>query len=458
MAKILVVDDDPYTLKLFENIFSGKEIELTLAEDGSEARKHFRGNDFNLILMDQRLPDENGLDILRAFRNESPRQVAILITGYAEVSDAIQAVREGLFDYLTKPFKNLEELETVIEKALELDRAYREISCLRHALDTQESENTIMGHSPAAEKLMQQVTRVAPLDTTVLFEGESGTGKSLTAKRLHDFSQRSKKDFLVVNCGALSEQLLESALFGYERGAFTGAIRTTPGYFEKADGGTLFFDEIANMSQKMQCSLLQVLQESTFSRIGSSEMRSSDFRLICATNKRLADEVKAGRFREDLFYRINVVTISLPPLRERGGDIILLALHFLDHFNTRFGKKVGPFAPDAIAALEKFVWPGNIRQLQHSIERIVALEPGGPINALQIEYAGQIKRETIRKKEAGTGGISTYQEERKIFEADYLKRLLKSTGGNISQAARISGIPRQNLYVRMKRWGITLEP
>jgi len=453
MVKILVVDDDPFTLKLFERLFRGKEVDLQLASNATEAWRYFRENDYNLILMDQRLPDGRGLDIIKEMREERSLQVAILITGFAEVSDAIRAVREGLFDYLCKPFKNLEELEAVIEKALEFDRAYREINRLREALDKQKVTTTLIGRSPVMEKMMTQIRQIAPLEATVLFEGESGTGKSLIAKYLHDLSQQAKKEFLVVNCGGLPEPLLESALFGYERGAFTGAIRTTPGYFEKANRGTLFLDEISNMSEKMQCSLLQVLQEKTFSRLGSAEMRSSDFRLICATNKRLFDEVKAGRFREDLFYRINVVTIEIPPLRKRGEDIILLALNFLDQFNGRFGKKVGPFAPDAIETLKGFAWPGNVRQLQHVIERMVALHPGGSIKSIDIEQIGQIIKKQKRDHDEHAE-ISPYQEEREAFESDYLRRLLVRAGGNVSEAARISGIPRQNLYVRMKRWGI----
>jgi len=453
MVRILVVDDDPYTLKLFERLFRSKAVDLKLASKAIEAWRYFREGEFNLILMDQRLPDGRGLEIIKEMREERPLQVAILMTGFADVSDAIRAVREGLFDYLCKPFKNLDALEAVIEKALEFDRAYREINRLREALDQRKACSTLIGRSAGMETMMGQMRQIAPLDTTVLFEGESGTGKSMIAKHLHDLSREEKKAFLVVNCGGLSESLLESALFGYERGAFTGAIKTTPGYFEKADHGTLFLDEISNMSEKMQCSLLQVLQEKTFSRLGSAEMHSSDFRLICATNKRLADEVEAGHFREDLFYRINVITIEIPPLRERGEDIILLALHFLGQFNDRFGKKVGPFSPEAIEALKGFSWPGNVRQLQHVIERMVALHPGGPISAIHIEQIGQVikkqKKERRKDKE-----ISPYQEEREAFESDYLRRLLIRAGGNVSEAARISGIPRQNLYVRMKRWGI----
>ena len=449
--KILIVDDDRYTLKLLEGLFRGGSATVRFARDGSEARQRFRETDFNLILMDQRLPDVNGLDLLREMRRERPQQVAILITAYADVRDAVRAVREGLFDYLTKPCENLEELEAVIEKALELDRAYREIESLRETLDAQKGGPVLIGRSPECERMLQQIKRIAPLDTTVLLTGESGTGKDLAAKIIHTLSPRSKERFLVINCGALSEQLLESTLFGYEKGAFTGAAQTTRGCLEEADGGTLFLDEIADMSAKLQSSLLHALQDHTFTRLGSTELRSSDFRLICATNKRLLDEVKENRFREDLYYRINVVAIEIPPLRDRGEDIVHLAIYFLEHFNAKFGKEIGPFTPDAIQMMERYSWPGNVRQLKHAIERIVVFHVGGPISSVDLDDIVSITNGPAPAADA----ILSYEEERHGFESDYLARLMETAGGNVSKAARISGISRQNLYVRMKRWGLS---
>lgn len=446
--KILVVDDDKYTRKLLEGIFPVNLAQTQFACDAAEAWRLFAATDFNLIIMDQRLPDGNGLDLLREMRSERPKQVAILITGYADVRDAVRAVREGLFDYLTKPFENIEELEAVVEKALELDRAYREIHSLRKSLESGRDMPAFIGHSTATLTLQKQISQVAPLDITVLIEGESGTGKELAAKSIHAQSNRSKGRFLEVNCGALSEQLLESTLFGYEKGAFTGALKTTPGYLEEADGGTLFLDEIADMSRKLQSSLLRVLQERTYSRLGGTRKCSSDFRLVCATNKRLAGEVKAGNFREDLFYRINVIALAIPPLRERTEDIVPLAVHFLEHFNLKFGKKVGPLTPDAIFRLERFGWPGNVRQLQHTVERIVALHVGGPVSSADLD---DISDDLIDQENAD-GAIISYQKEREAFERDYLARLLEKAEGNMSEAARLSGIPRQNLYTRMKRW------
>lgn len=450
---ILIVDDEPYTIALLQQLLLRKPVNAKYAGDCAGARRLFRATDFNLILMDQRLPDGNGLDLLQEMRRERPNQIAIMMTGYADVRDAMRTVREGLFDYLTKPFEDLEEIEAVIEKALELDRAYREIGSLREALGGKKGP-VMIARSRAMENLLLQIKQVAPLDTTVLLEAESGTGKEVLARTIHALSPWSGGAFLEVNCGALSEHLLESTLFGYERGAFTGAAKTTPGYLEAADGGTLLLDEITDMSPKTQSSLLRVLQERTFSRLGSTKTHSTHFRLICATNKRLTDEVEAGRFREDLFYRINVVTLGVPPLRERQTDILPLATHFLDHFNTKFSKQVGPLSPEALRLLERHAWPGNVRQLQHAIERTVALKPEGPIGAADFDHIlhnGEPVSPAFK-------GVRPYDQERELFERDYFTRLLDASDGNISEAARQSGLARQTFYKHVERWGIVLEP
>ena len=456
LPRILVVDDDRYTRTLIEQLMR-KSAQVHLAANGEEARKLFAAIDFNLVLMDQRLPKDKGLDLLREFRVQRPKLVAILITGHADVRDAVAAVREGLFDYLTKPFEDLEALEAVIGKALEIDSAYREIDSLRTRLAIKSGAFDVIGQSPAMERLLGQVREVAALDTTVLLEGESGTGKDVMAKLIHAWSQRASQPYLEVNCGGLPESLLESLLFGYEKGAFTGASQATPGYFEKAHNGNLFLDEIADMSPKLQSSLLRVLQDHSFCRIGSTQLRSTDFRLICATNRALIGEVNAGRFRGDLYYRINVVALSLPPLRERSGDIIRLAVHFLDRYNTKFGKQCGPFTPQAVRALEAGRWPGNVRELQHCIERVVALQPGGAIDAFHLSPTCDASVEFDPLERAGSAQALAYQEARAEFERDYMRRVLDAAKGNISEAARLSGIPRQNLYVRMKRWGFVTD-
>ena len=423
---ILVVDDDHYTRTLLQRLLA-QTAQVSLAADAAQARALFAAGDFNLVLMDQRLPDADGIALLREFRARRPQQVGILMTGFADVRDAVAAVREGLFDYLTKPFDDLESLEAVI------------------------------GQSAAMERALGQIRQVAGLDTTVLLEGESGTGKDLAAKLIHALSARAAKPFLEVNCGGLPETLLESLLFGYEKGAFTGAGQANAGYFEKAHGGNLFLDEIADMSPKLQSSLLRVLQDHSYTRIGSTQPRNADFRLICATNRPLLAEVKAGRFREDLYYRIAVVAVRMPPLRERNGDVVPLAAHFLERYNAKFGKTCGPLTPAAVQALESCRWEGNVRQLQHCIERTVALHAGGPVDSLHLFPAGELAEHGAPPDTATAASAVSYQDARAEFEREYLRRLLDTAGGNVSEAARISGIPRQNLYVRMKRWGFVTD-
>jgi two-component system response regulator HydG len=448
-AEILLVDDDPYTRRLFEGLLREGEVTLQTAANVAQARPLFRATDFNLVILDQRLPDGNGLDLFAEMRSERPQQVAMLITGFAEVRDAMRAVREGLFDYLTKPFKNLDELRAVIGRALEMDRAYREIVNLRETLGTSTDSPILVSRSAVMERLLAQVRQAAPLDTKVLIEGESGTGKEVVAKRIHALSTRARGPLLEVNCGALSESLLEAALFGYEKGAFTGAAKATPGYFEEADGGTLLLDEITDMSPKLQANLLRVLQESTFARVGSTVQRPSDFRLICATNKSLEDEVKAGTFRADLFYRIKVLVIRIPPLRERKEDILPLALLFVEHFSKAFGKKVGPFTPEAVVAMETAYWAGNVRELRHAVERAVVINTGGPITPLDLGIAGG--RVHLAPS---TSQPLPFREARDGFDREYFANLLQLANGNVSEAARLSGLARQNFYNHIERLGL----
>jgi two-component system response regulator HydG len=450
-SKILLVDDDPFTRKLFENLYRpGGPIELVTAASVAQARQAFDLGDFHLAILDQRLPDGNGLDLFAEMRRLRPRQTALMITGHAEVRDAMRAVREGLFDYLTKPFENLEELEAVIAKALEMDRAYREIADLKEILTAQSGDPIIISHSVAMEQLMVQMRQAAPLDTTVLVEGESGTGKEVIAKLLHSLSPRAKGPMKALNCGALSESLIEAALFGYEKGAFTGAVKTTAGYFEEADNGTILLDEIADMSPKLQVSLLRVLQEGTIVRLGSTVQRPSNFRLICATNKPLEQEVAAGRFRSDLYYRINVVPLRVPPLRERRDDILPLCLFFLAHFNRKFNKNAGPLQGDAIATLENAHWAGNVRELKHTIERAVVVNAGGSVHSADLGVSSAAG-DAVAPSVAVQTQLLPYREARLLFERAYFTNLMQAADGNVSEASRISGVARQNIYGHMER-------
>ena len=448
-SNVLLVDDDPFTRKLFENLFRpGGQIDLVSAASVAQARQAFGLGDFHLVILDQRLPDGNGLDLFAEMRQQRPQQTALMVTGHAEVRDSMRAVRDGLFDYLTKPFENLEALEATVAKALEMDRAYREIAELKQTLAAQAGDPIIVSRSVAMEWLLVQMRQAAPLDTTVLIEGESGTGKEVIAKSLHALSPRAAGPMKVLNCGALSESLMEAALFGYEKGAFTGAARTTAGYFEEADNGTIVLDEIADMSPKMQVSLLRVLQEGTFVRLGSTVQRPSSFRLICATNKPLDQEVAAGRFRADLYYRINVVPLHVPPLRERREDIVPLCLFFLDHFNRKFNKHAGPLQGDTLALLENAPWAGNVRELKHTMERAVVVNAGGPIASadLGVHSAG-----TQAAAVALPNQLLPYRQARLQFEHAYFSSLMQAAQGNVSEASRISGVARQNIYGHLER-------
>ncbi len=451
-VKILLVDDNSFVRQFFEGLLRGNDIVLRTASNCTEARREFHATDFNLVILDQRLPDGRGLDLFAEMRSERPRQMALLITGYAEIRDAVSAVREGLFDYLSKPFENLEELDAIIKKALEMDRAYREITNLRKKLRSSSEHPMIVGHSGIIERLLSQVRQVAPSDSSVLIEGESGTGKEMIAKQIHSLSTRSKGPFLKINCGAMSEGLLESTLFGAEEGAFAGAVKPSSGYFEEADGGTLLLDEIADMSPKLQASLLRVLQDRTFTRVGSVAQRTSDFRLVCTTNKSLVDEVKAERFRSDLYYRINVVSLRVPPLRERREDILVLASYFLDQFNLKLGKRAQGFTPEAIAALESAYWPGNIRELQHAIERAVVVSANQFLNSADL---GILERNTRVPETIITDPALSFREARGRFEREYFTKVLISAGGNVSEAARRAGMARQNFYSHIERFSIT---
>lgn len=447
--RVLVVDDDARTRALLADILASLRVIVDQAGTVADARRLAGRHGYNLFLVDQRLPDGCGLDFVRELEIGQTRRVAVLITGYADIRDAISAIREGLFDYLEKPFESLDALEAVITRALAFDAALREADALRELVGADGDHETMVGQSPAIRQLLERIASVAPLDTTVLIEGESGTGKELAARLVHRASGRAAGPFVAVNCGALTEELLESALFGYERGAFTGAERTTPGFFEAAHGGTLFLDEIADMSPKLQSALLRVVEERGFSRLGGRTLLSSDFRLVCATNRALRKLVAEGRFREDLYWRLAVVVLTTPPLRERRSDIIGLATHFLDRLNARFGRNAGPFTPEALEALETAEWRGNVRELRHTIERVVALQPLGPITAGDLFGAPSGLGPPRGTPERLPLDYATARER---FEREWLDQLLEVARGNVSTAARLSGLARQNLYSRIRRY------
>ena len=449
--RILVVDDEEYTCTVMKRLLSKKGYDVLIARNGYEAVSVCKREDVDLALLDQRMPGISGIETLKEIKSINPAISVVMMTGYATVEEAVKAMKLGAYTYLTKPFDNIEEVEVIIDNALREKSLKDENRYLKSQLHDSFSFKGIIGKSKGVSKVIELVKKVAPLDSTILLYGETGTGKELIARTIHQKSSRADKKFIALNCGAIPESLLESSLFGYEKGAFTGAVRTTPGYFEEANGGTLFLDEITDTSPKLQSSLLRVLQEREFFRIGGSERIKTDFRLIAATNCDIEGMVKKGTFREDLYYRINVIPINIPPLRERKEDIRFLANHFLEKFNNKMGKRAGPFSFEAINILEEAEWKGNVRELENTVERVVALKGEGAVESWDLPSSL-----TSSKPQASHPSYSElpYQKAKENFEKRYLEELLMKTGHNISKIAQDSGIPRQNLYLKLKKYGL----
>ncbi|HLB05655.1 MAG TPA: sigma-54 dependent transcriptional regulator [Thermodesulfobacteriota bacterium] len=449
--RILVVDDEEYTCTVMKRLLSKKGYDVLIARNGYEAVSVCKREDVDLALLDQRMPGISGIETLKEIKRINPAISVVMMTGYATVEEAVKAMKLGAYTYLTKPFDNIEEVEVIIDNALREKSLKDENRYLKSQLHDSFSFKGIIGKSKGVSKVIELVKKVAPLDSTILLYGETGTGKELIARTIHQNSSRAGKKFIALNCGAIPESLLESSLFGYEKGAFTGAVRTTPGYFEEANGGTLFLDEITDTSPKLQSSLLRVLQEREFFRIGGTERIKTDFRLIAATNCDIEGMVKKGTFREDLYYRINVIPINIPPLRERKEDIRFLANHFLEKFNNKMGKRAGPFSFEAINILEEAEWKGNVRELENTVERVVALKGEGAVESWDLP-----SNVTSSKPQASHPSYSElpYQNAKENFEKRYLEELLIKTGHNISKIAQDSGIPRQNLYLKLKKYGL----
>lgn len=376
-GSILVVDDEPSMRRFFEVTLKREGYQITSADSVAEGKAAIQREDFDLVLSDIKLGDGLGLEILSACKEKDVDVPVIMMTAYASPETAVEAMKLGAVDYLTKPF-NVDEVRIVVRNNVRTKQLIHENRKLKMALaDSQKV--ALVFKSDKMRKLIETLKRVAKMDTTILINGESGTGKELIMKTIHDFSNRREHNYVSVNCGALPESLFESELFGYEKGSFTGANERRAGLFESAQGGTLFLDEIGEMPLKMQIKLLRVLQEKKIRRVGGTEEIAVDFRLVAATNRNLVEEVKQGNFREDLYYRINVVPIKVPPLRDRREDVIPLVTFFLDRFAEQYGEKPKLTTQETRRALENYDWPGNVRELENTIERIVALTPGETI-------------------------------------------------------------------------------
>ena len=460
--QVLIVDDEPNLRKILAAQLSRDGYDVLLAEDGEQGLSLLREHHIDLVVTDLKMPKIDGMTLLRQALAESPGLPIIMITAHGTVDTAVEALKLGAFDYLTKPFDK-DEVRQVVAKALKT-RQLAEEEATTEAPDAAGVRFGIIGQSPGLTDLYAVLERVADSPTTVLITGESGTGKELVARALHDHSSRKGKPFIKVNCAAIPKELIESELFGYERGAFTGAVSSKPGRFELANGGTLFLDEIGEIPVEMQVKLLRALQESEFERVGGIKTIRVDVRLVAATNRDLKKLIAQGNFREDLFYRLNVVSIRLPALRERSSDIGLLVEHFLAKFNDRLKKDVKGVDAEAVDLLNAYTWPGNIRELENVMERSVLFCDGPKLRVedLPVELRGPTgsvppshEGPALDIPLSSEGGLKEHVKvAMSRLERDLVSRALKQTNNNVTHAARLLKISRKGLQLKMKELGL----
>ncbi len=447
-GKILVVDDDPAIAEVLRELLQADGHQVTVCASGAEAIAAGRSEPFDAVLADIRLPDMDGLAVLRAFQEEGLGSAVILMTAFGTVETAIEAIKSGAYDYVPKPFK-LDEVRIAVQRALERKRLVLENRRFRQELAGKYRLENVVGASGPMLEIFKTVARVAPTRSTVLVQGESGTGKELIARTIHYTSDRGQAPFVTVDCGALPETLLESELFGHERGSFTGATAMKRGLFEVSRGGTCLLDEVGDISPAVQARLLRVLQEHEIKRVGGTDPIKVDVRLIAAPNKHREARVQAQKFREDLFYRLSVVTLTIPPLRERVADIPLLAEHFLRRFAQETGKPVERIAPEAMALLTAHHWPGNVRELEHAIERAVILTQNPVLLAHDLPPELQATAHSRTRTDSEVLPLREMERRHLLFA-------LERAGGNRKKAAEWLGITRRTLYRMAARHGIDL--
>jgi len=446
MAKILIVDDEQSIRSTLAKILEDEGHRTAVSESGEEALAQAARDEFDLIILDLWLPGVDGMTVLEKFRAAGAPPV-IVISGHGNIETAVRATRLGAFDFLEKPL-SLERVLLTIGHALSDRRLREQVRDLRQSLS---SEDLLIGESDVMKELEQQIRSAAPSNSRVLINGENGSGKEIVARTLHRWSHRAEQPFIDVNCAAIPEELIESELFGHRKGAFTGAIDERKGKFELADGGTLFLDEVGDMSVRTQAKVLRVLQEQTFQKVGGQQPITVDVRVIAATNKNLQNEIERGAFRDDLYYRLNVIPIDVPPLRSRGNDVVLLAEHFLRRFAAETGTPRKRLSAGAAAKLKGYHWPGNVRELRNVIERLAILLRGEAIDAEDIQLGA---------RGAAPADISadlTLKEARDAFEKQFILARLKDFAGNVSRTADALGVERSNLYRKLHAYGITVE-
>jgi two-component system response regulator GlrR len=442
-GKILVVDDDAALLEVLKMRLENAGFDVVTALTGDEALEAARAQVFDLAVVDLQLGATSGITVMTELHAITPDMAVIILTAYGTIESAVEAMKRGAHNYLTKPF-DAPDLLFVIGRALENRKMTMELKMLKGLLKERYNFENIVAKSEKMQQVLEQVTLISQTDSTVFIYGESGTGKELIAKAIHFASARGDKPFVALNCAAIPETLLESELFGYERGAFTGAIRSSKGLFTQAHEGTIFLDEIGDMPPSLQAKLLRVLQERQFYPVGSQKPMEVDVRVVVATNKNLEDELREGRFREDLFYRIHVIPIKIPPLRERKEDILPLVEHFVSKFNGQMKKEVKGLAPQALHKLMLYDWPGNVRELENTIEYAMAMTQQEVVTEEYIFPSRTPAPEPLRP----------LKEMRAAFERDYLSNLLALTEGNVSKAAQLAGMYRADLYNLLKKYGL----
>lgn len=444
-GSIIVVDDEPDMCRILTKALNMEGYHVTSFTSPKRALEYINMYRPDLVLTDIRMEELNGMEVLKRVKEFDPNIAVIMITAYGTIENAIEAMKQGAFHYLRKPFQ-LAEVIAVVDKAIEHKRLEDENLSYSEHLSRLFKDVEIIGESPQMRKIKELIARIARTDSSVLIYGESGTGKELIAKAIHNASPRANKRFVAINCASIPETLMESELFGYEKGAFTGAVKTKMGLIEVANGGTLFLDEIGDLSLPLQGKLLRVLQEREIQHIGGTRIIPVDIRLIAATNRRLDQEIERGNFRNDLFYRLNVINITLPPLRERKEDIPLLVNHFLKKYSSTARRSGVQFSDEAMNALMNYHWPGNVRELENVIERLLVLVDKDYINV------EDLKLDIFKTP---TSEIPhDYRSAREEFERRYIQELLERTRGNVAAAARLAGLSRRNLYDKIERYNI----